>query len=124
MRVFSLYFQRVDADAVSAYSETRKNRTKKRGSDSRQVRKVSLVLQPLAGGRDLVRRALATDPQQAGQVFEFELRVGVLERGGREVRIEGSEKLETSRGRRNSERGRRLRGRKSSRKVRRVAFFR
>lgn len=78
---------------------------------------MSLVLQPLTSGGDLVGGTLASDPQQASQIFEFEFRVGILESGGREMRVERCEDFETSRRRRNGERGGRFRSGESSWKV-------
>lgn len=78
---------------------------RRRKGDARKVRKVTLVLQPLARRRNLIRRALAPNPQQTPQVLEFELRRRVGELFGGEVRVEGSEELETGRSGRNDEFG-------------------
>lgn len=78
-----------------------------RTGDAREVRQVTLVLEPLARRRNLIRRTLAPDPQQAAQFLKLELgtRVGKLFR--REVRLERLQELETGRGRRDGERSRR-----------------
>lgn len=56
---------------------------------------MTLVLQPRSSSRDLVGGALATDTDQATEILELEGLLGVGELLGGEVRVEGSEELET-----------------------------
>lgn len=72
-----------------------------------QVRQVTLVLEPCAGGADLVRRALSANAKQASEVLELERGAGGGELLGGEVRGEGSEKLKAGGRRRDGKHGRR-----------------
>jgi len=49
---------------------------------------MSLVLQPFTSSGDLIRRALPSNPQQASQVLELELRVGIAELSRSEMGVE------------------------------------
>lgn len=82
---------------------------------------MTLVLKPSSSGRDLISGALAADADQAAEVLELESLVGVGELLGGEVRVKGSEELETSRGGRDGKLGLGDGGRKRSGKVGRVA---
>lgn len=64
---------------------------------------MTLVLQPSTSGRDLISSALATDAEQAAEVLKLELFAGVCKLLSGEVRVEGSEELETSGGGRDGE---------------------
>lgn len=83
----------------------------------RKVRKVTLVLQPLSSGGNLISRALTPDPQEAAKVLELELGRGVGKLLSCKVRVERREKLETGRGRGDGEFGGRVGGGSSAGEV-------